>query len=372
MSHQQYSNYMTLMEAECAVLQDIGYTIARRNLFGYSVYNHGITLINDNPYFGRNSQGMAYIANTYKMATVGLGLHGYGSNNRIIQRADLLSAAAGGAGTRVDGIGNDIAILSGARVYANGVNGLGVLFSYGMDHNLTQRGDVEALGENGIAVSFDFGHNSMGDANEYRGSYFVTSAENNLEDDFPDYYAAVLAEMSDPLIKNFDLSGRVAGSKAAIYMADSAYVDRMNIMQGASITGDIVSNYQGTNAFGYLRITTCGFGQEADDEDRATSKSDANFSISYADNIIGDNVSLQLLGGASVLTGSHDLYEVIVENGATLIDSGEYQINNLRFFNTRGTLYSSQIGGVITVKGNYGQTERGLLQLAFNNEKQIS
>lgn len=85
MSHQQYSNYMTLMEAECAVLQDIGYTIARRNLFGYSVYNHGITLINDNPYFGRNSQGMAYIANTYKMATVGLGLHGYGSNNRIIR-----------------------------------------------------------------------------------------------------------------------------------------------------------------------------------------------------------------------------------------------------------------------------------------------
>ncbi|MDM8346602.1 autotransporter domain-containing protein [Pseudochrobactrum sp. sp1633] len=372
MSHQQYSNYMTLMEAEFAALQDIGYTIDRRNLFGYSVYNDGATLINDNPFFGRNSQGTAYIANTYNTATMGLGLHVYGSDNTIIQRADLLSAGAGGAGIRVDGIGNDMTILSGTRVYANGLNGLGVLFAYGRDHSLTQRGDVEALGENGIAVSFDFGHNSLGDKNEYRGSYFVTSEERDLEDDYPDYYAAALAEVNGPLVSSFDLSGRVAGRKAAIYMADSAYVGEINVMQGASITGDIISHYQETDENNDLRLTELRFGLEADDQGKATGAADADFNISYADNITGDNLSLQFLGGTSTLTGDHDLYDVLVEQNATLAGSGLYRINDDRYFHNQGTLNPTLLGGAITIDGDYEQAGNGRLQLAFNNEKQIS
>ncbi|MDR0253303.1 MAG: autotransporter domain-containing protein [Brucellaceae bacterium] len=372
MSHQQYSNYMSLMEAEFAALQDIGYTIDRRNLFGYSVYNDGIALVNDNPFFGRNSQGTGYLDNTYNTATMGLGLHVYGSDNTIIQRADLLSAGAGGAGIRVDGIGNDLTILSGTRIYANGLNGLGVLFSYGRDHNLTQRGDVEALGENGIAVAFDFGHNSMGDDNEYRGSYFVTSKERDLEDDHPAYYAAALAEVSGPLVSSFDLSGRVAGNKAAIYMSDSAYVDAINVLQGASISGDIISNYRETDENNDLRLTRLRFGLEADEQGRATGNNDADFNISYADNISGENLSLQFFGGTSTLTGTHDLYEVIVERDATLAGSGYYRINNDRYFNNHGMLNVTLLGGAITVDGNYDQTENGILQLAFNSDKQIS
>ena len=372
MSHQQYSNYMSLMEAEFAALQDIGYSIDRRNLFGYSVYNDGITLINDNPFFARNSEGTAYIPNSYNTATMGLGLHIYGSGNIIAQRADLLSAGAGGAGIRVDGIGNTMTILPGTRVHANGENGLGVLFAYGKNHTLTQRGDVQALGENGIAVSFDFGHNSLGDNNEYRGSYFVTSGKRDLENYFPDYYETALNEVNGPLVSSFDLTGRVAGNKAAIFMSENALVGQINVMQGASIFGDIISDYQQKDDDGHLRLTELSFGLKADAQGNSTGTADTDFRLAYGGNIKGKNISLHLDGGTSVLTGNHQVFDVGVAQTAMLSGQGIYQIDAGQQFRNSGILNPSVAGAAITIDGNYAQSATGTLQLAFNDQSDIS
>ncbi|MBB6261924.1 outer membrane autotransporter protein [Paenochrobactrum gallinarii] len=367
MSHQFYRNYNTLMEAEMAALQDIGYTIDRRNFYGHSVYGNGQTIINDNPYFARNADGTDYIANSYNTATLGLGLHVYGSHNNITQSADLLTAGAGGGGIRVDGEGNNLIIAPDVLVYADGANGRGIMFAYGKDHTLTHRGDVQALGENGIAVSFDFGHNARGDGTGYRGSYIL-----DIEPSLSDKYNAIYQELNGALVSSFDVTGRVAGQKAAIFMSENAYVEEINIMQGAGIFGDVISDYEKFDDNHNLRLTKLRFGLEADAQGRATHKSDDDFTISYADNIAGSNISLQMLGGTSVLTGDHDLYDVTVGVGATLAGRGEYTIAQGRGFSNQGTLYTSLVGDAITVNGNYYQTEDGKLQLAFNDKNTIS
>ena len=373
MSHQNYNNRSTLMEAEFAALQDLGYQLDRRNLFGFSIYNDDTTLINDHPFFARNEEGTAYIANSYNMATMGLGLDVYGSNITISQRADLLSAGAGGGGIRVDGFDNAVTILPGTKVHANGSNGLGVVFAYGKGNSLTQRGDVEALGQNGIAVAIDFGHNSNGDRAEYRGSYFVRSNQYDFTNPvFAPYYEAALAEVSGPLVETFDLTGRVAGSKAAIFASESGYVGSINVMQGAEIRGNIISSYAQKDDNGDLRLTELSFGLKPDGNGHALAAADSSFRFSYGDDIIGKNLSVQFYGGTSTLTGQHDIHEVIIENGATLAGSGSYTINANRAFNNDGILNPSIVDNDIAIDGNYVQSETGTLQLAFNDQKQIS
>lgn len=361
MSHQFYRNYTTLMEAEMAALQDIGYSIDRRNFYGNSVYGDGLTLRNSHPYFARNADGTAYLANTYNTATLGLGLHIYGSHNTVSQDANLLSVGVGGGGIRVDGANNHLIVSPGVQVHADGVNGRGIMFAYGKDHILTQRGDVQALGENGYAVSFDFGHNARGDASGVRGSYFAT---NELGQ------SVNLPELQGALVSRFDLTGRVAGSKAAIFMSDNALVDQINVMQGASISGDIVSDYLHTDDNGDLRLTTLSFGLKANAEGNASSAADADFSLAYQGNIKGGNIALHLKGGTSLLTGQHHVFNVNVAPSARLMGSGLYQVN--AGLTNSGTVFASSIGDAITINGDYRQTATGVLQLAFNNKQDIS
>lgn len=367
MSHQYYRNYSTLMEAELAALQDIGYTIDRRNFYGSSVYGDGLTLTNENAFYGRNASGTAYIPNSYNMATLGLGLHVYGSNNTIFQRADLLSAGAGGGGIRIDGATNNLTILPGARVFADGSDGRAVMFAYGKDHTLTHRGDAQALGERGIAVSFDFGHNSRGDATGYRGSY-ILEAPNAT----PEEYAAILPELEGALVSTFDLTGRVAGSKAAIYMSDNALVDRINVMQGAQISGDIISNYEEVDEDGDLRLTNLTFGNKADENGNSTSVADSDFALTYDGNITGKNLSLQINGGNTTLTGDHLLYNATIAQAGTLSGSGSYQIYSGEPFRNEGILNPSVTGQAIVINGNYLQSETGTLALSFNDQQDIS
>jgi uncharacterized protein YhjY with autotransporter beta-barrel domain len=352
MSHQSYRNYTTFMEAELALLQDMGYDIDRRNFFGYSVYGNGQTIVNNNGYFRRNASRSGYLPGQYNTATLGLGLHIYGSHNTLHQRADLLTQGAGGAGVRVDGQGNTLVIEPGTRVHADGINGRGILFAYGKDHNLIQRGDVQALGKGGVAVNFDFGNNAIGNPSGYRGSYI------NEEDGNPE---PLLDELDGALVNQFDLTGRVAGSDAAIRISPNALVNRINIMGLAQVQGNIYSSYTERDGDGKLRLTQLTFGLRSDDSGRATGQADAGFAFRYDGDIQGANLALSAKGGTTSLNGDHHIHSMTVEPAATLKGSSRYTVDGSAAFINNGIVAPGNSLGRIDIVGDFQQGPGGQL-----------
>lgn len=362
MSHQNYRNYTVFMEAELAVLQDLGYGIDRRNFFGRSVYGSGLDIVNDRGFYARDAQGSRYLTGEPNRATLGLGLHVYGSHNRIRQTADLLANGVGGAGVRVDGEGNTLIIDPGVRVHANGPGGQAIMFAYGKNHALVHRGDVQASGEGGVGLRFDFGNNALGNNVEYRGSYIQHIQGQRVRP---------AAELQGPLVRTADITGRVAGSAAAIYISPNAYVGSINVMDGARIEGNIVSHYAERDGQGARRLTQLSFGQKADAEGRATGQPDPAFRMRYDGWISGrDNLVLAFDGGETRLGGAHEVHGVAVRPGATLAGATAIALAGDGEFLNEGTVAPGNSIGTLAVHGNYRQTSSGRLQVEFNSAGQ--
>ncbi len=388
MSHIPYCNYTTFTEADLAIMQDLGYKIDRRNYFGYSIYNSGITMTNTHPYFSRNSEGSDYIANTYNQTPLGLGLHIYGSNNIVTQSADILTEGIGAIGIRVDGSNNKLAIADGTKVHANGSAGIGLLVSYGKNQFIEQNGELEASGTNGIGARFDFGSSSNGWADEYRGSYICFNRVkdgNKLLNKNP--------ELVGPMVRSFNVSGRLAGSRAAIYIGTNAYVNEININQGASLVGDIVSRWNPNLALDVLAedgsIIDSKLPVVQYDGDNNTLTTNLNFyaaNLAYRGNIdsrvgnvdgsletdtassnITKTFNLNLKNGASLFYhGTADVLTTTIDSGA---DLAVYRAVFNSDFNNKGTIRSLfadgeagyfQVNGKFVNSGNIGLTSNGL------------
>src|SRR5690606_17833618 len=290
----------------------------------------------------------------YNTATQGLGLHIYGQRNTITQAADLLGAGPGGIGVRVDGSENTLIIPASTRIHAQGWVGRGLQFSYGRNHTIVQQGEVRAEGEDGVAALFDFGNNARGNQDGYHGSWQWFSP---LENKPLGYVPEIL---QGALIKDYHLAGLLSGKKAAIQISSNAQVENINVMQGARIQGDILSDYSTRQSNGELFVTHVNFGQRAGEQGRATLEADPDFRLRYDGNIQGaDNLAVVIAGGESSLNGQHQLHGLRVDAGATLSGNSSYAINPEGNFSNHGTLSPGNSFGQMTIQGDFVQAPEG-------------
>lgn len=235
MSHQSYRNWMIPMEAELAVLKDIGYDVDLRKYFGKSYYLNNIT---DTFTTGYSEWNGSTYTGAFSEIPQGVGLHLYGNQNDITQASDIATSGEGAIGVRIDGIKNKYTLAGGNKIQTKGKDNLGIAVTWGQNHtvNIEQGASVIADGEDGKAVSFDFGSNLFGSLDAVRGSYINYDAELG-------YNKAPHTETSSALVDSFNVAGILQGSEAAIYISDNAHVKDINILDGAQIDGDIVSEW---------------------------------------------------------------------------------------------------------------------------------
>lgn len=224
-----------------------------------------------------------------------MGLHIYGSGNDITQTADLLACGTAGTGIRVDGEANTLRIAPGVRVSADGAYGTGLLLAYGKGQNVVSRGEIRATGTGGAGARFDFGGSLLGlDSGltaEYRGSYIRSRTEaaedesGNIVTQLYERYE-LLDELKGPLAERFDVSGPLSGNAAAIYISRNAWVKNINIVNGAALSGDIISDWNPGNsdvqqdqaaANGDDLLTSLSFGRLAAGDGSATDAPDPDF-----------------------------------------------------------------------------------------------
>ena len=267
MSHQDFRNWLVPMEAELALLNDIGYNINLRKYFGKSYYLSGkdINHMEQHQYYKGFSElsGNNYTTD-FSTIDQAVGIHIYGDFNDVIQRApsplekeaegivndgNILMNGEGSIGVRIDGV-NDTYTLNSGNIYANGKENIGIAVTYGHGHNISINSGtaVTATGENSIAASFDFGANLFGTADSnIKGSYINYVKGNNVAPD--------VANQGE-LVTNFNIGGTLEGSEAAIYISDNAYVKNINVEDGAKIKGDIISEWNSVVSLGKATVQT--------------------------------------------------------------------------------------------------------------------
>lgn len=398
MSHQFYRNYSTLMEAELAVVQDIGYDIDVRSLFGRSVYGDNLTIVNTRGFSARNESGTGYLANTASVVPYGIGLHIYGSYNDITQAADILNAGIAGVGVRIDGVDNKVTAGSGTLITGNGYNGVGILTAFGKNHelNLAPGSIVTATGEHGVGLLFDFGQNVIGADYASRASFAAVSMADMVD--------AAKVEVDGPLVNNVNINGTVIGSDAAVKISANAYVKNINVGTGAQLFGDIMNNWvydnedivypEGTiiNDADVSGTPYAGMARQyVGDEELVTKLNFTGKDLNYAGNIIGDKNTRLTVTGDLKYVGTAAVLSVEVAEGATLSGNnsyilpdtnGTYQfnyetwnydendetnhgevvnhtLNNVGMFTNKGTV--TTVGGAVDIKGDVVST--GLFNL---------
>lgn len=267
---------------------------------------------------------------------------------------------------RVDGQVTNLII--DADITSSGAKSIGLFVESGSENNITLNAGktIQALGEEGIAVLF--------------GSNVAARGTQN-----PDAPLEIVPG------KNFNVYGSLKGTKAAIYISENAEFDNINILSGASIEGAII--HEGS---GFTNLTFGGSVEEqeppvamsTDNGTSITFTPDPNFNMTYSGKIDGINsLKMNIAGGTLEYNGTANVYNVTINEGATLKGAGTYilgeqtgertvaQSSNNGTTSTRGTFINNgtfDLGegiSTISIKGNYLQTG-GNLFVDFNTNNE--
>lgn len=90
LSHQSWRNWGTFMEAELAMLQDLGYHLDRKRFFGTSIYASGAEYTVGQAFWARNERE-EWIKDQPSHQTNAVGVHVYGSRSKVTVAADQLA-----------------------------------------------------------------------------------------------------------------------------------------------------------------------------------------------------------------------------------------------------------------------------------------
>ncbi|WP_165657781.1 autotransporter domain-containing protein [Sutterella wadsworthensis] len=415
LSHQSWRNWGTFMEAELAMLQDLGYQLDRKRFFGTSIYASGAEYTVGQAFWARNDRE-EWIKDQPSQQTNAVGVHVYGSRSKVTVAADQLADGAGSIGVRVDGSANQLSVNENVLISANGTGGIGMAFTYGRNHTLLLEGKVQALGSGGSALVFDFGGSILGDENQVRGSWTAGAATeygwltfHPKELNFPQV-------LQGSLIKSAVIAGTLQGSDAAIRIGPTAHVAQIRLVDGAHIEGDIVSSWSAVGTAedffdGYCSViladsvnraaafvplgtdvtTNLIFGGT---EDGAAAQASDLEPFVYAGNVIGPwSIRMQAANGTDLrlqntinqvvgmtvnrgakLSGSAvfdfaGLNARVADVGGTLI-TGNAEIPNFQAgaLVNAGTLVSTPSSGSIVILGDYVQSGKLVLGMRPSGE----
>ena len=332
MSHQDYQNWVILMEAELAVLKDLGYDVDLRKYFGQSYYLDNVTA-NFTRGYGGTWNGTTYSGRSQTES--GIGLHIYGDNNVITQTSNILSDGNYTIGTRIDGVNNNYTLNSGYKVDTAGKGSIGIAAMWGKNHtiNLNSGSSVTATGEGGIAASFDFGKNVMGSLNDDRGSYssYEMSEDKNVKAE---------TALQGALVENFDIAGTLKGEKASIYISENAHVKNINIINGSTITGDIISQWNSIESGTNMYVQDSSGNPVTGDDLSKIYFTNLNF--------VGDGVDPYNGSFSDNISGANDIFNTLKMN---IQENGTLDFGNTTDKKTIN-VYNITNNGIINLVGN--------------------
>lgn len=362
-------------EVELAALKDMGYAIDLKQFFGKSYYptNLGGFLTTDTTlpaglvgaYLAETAETVINTAGFNSAASYGTGLHVYRDKLNVTQAANINASGYGAGGIRVDGVGNTVTIPSGVTVAANGSYGTGLLVSYGKGNVINLNGVVEATGPQGIGAHFGI--------SAYTYSYYwesVSLAGDNSDDRY--FYTKMNSDLYGALVDSFNIAGSLTGSSAAIRINPYTHVKAINFMQGATIKGDILSEWNPWYTYtpvNYGTAINVGVSDAAGTPDTA-------FTMRYDGNMYGPaSFNLNVAGGTFSYNGTYSGLTAAVQAGATLKGNATYQLYadctdagqaapGGGTFTNAGTIAPGNSIGAVNIAGNF--TNTGTLLMEFN------